>query len=495
MEASENYLLSAMERIELSGHSYVSTATFIKHCQGEKSRETVIHDLNRLIKQGELFHAGNRLYSQELFHAEAIAAEKLSAILQNNQLPDPQMQALTPENSPLCTEQCQAVALAGSYRLSLILGGAGTGKTTVIKQILATHRGNPSDILLAAPTGKATVNLREKTGMHAVTLHSALSVSGNPSPYINWQKISLVVIDEASMMTTCMLAGLLSNCPEPCRIVLVGDPQQLLSVGAGNVIPDLLELGFPAITLREYHRQSNAHSALAYNIRNFSSITNWDDLRFDTSFQLLQASEEDVQHVLYQEAVRRYCAGEDVQLLTTTNHDGTVCVQALNDAIQPAVHPRKTGETILTNGRSVFCDGDRILVTQNLWDIGCCNGEVSTLRLSPAENTYAYAALDFPNGRSSYLFSCRHKEPLCHGYALTVYKSQGSEYDTILLPITGLLGPTPCRNLLYTAISRAKKQVILVGDFESLDLALHTPAPARRSSLVEKTLKLAVFCA
>ena len=388
----------------------------------------------------------------------------------------------------LCPEQCEAVQLAISHRLSIILGGTGSGKTTLIHAIASMHD-TPLSQVLCAPTGKAARNLTERTGYTARTVHSALGLHPNDdflSPVV-WNNISLVIVDEASMMTLEMLAGILSRVHETCRIVLLGDYNQLLSVGSGNVLLDLLHLGVPNIRLEANHRQHTQATGLLHNVVGFSELMSTCDLTFDDSFTMVELDESAVCEALTTEAVRRYLANESVQVLSPYNKVTDLSVSKLNTIIQRQVNPPNQDTPEVQYEQTVFRNGDRVIITQNDRERNCSNGDIGIFRILRSEGELLRYCVELPDGRCPVWEHKAELATLSLAYALTVHKVQGSEMDTILMPITDSFSNMLYRNLLYTAISRGKKKVILYGSMNAVGVALQTPARTRRSQLVVKT--------
>ena len=344
--------------------------------------------------------------------------------------------------------------------------------------------------MLCAPTGKAARNLTTRTGFEARTVHSALGLRPDDDflEPVQWPYVSLLVIDEASMMTLEMLAGILQRVPETCRVVLVGDPYQLLCVGAGNVLPDLLSLGIPNITLKTPHRQSKDATGLVHNTTRFSALSRTADLVFDDSFRLVQLEEKDIQAAIRDEAVKRYLAGESVQVLSPFNRATDLSVQSLNRAIQPLANPPFDGKHFLRLKKGpAFRSDDRVMITQNDRERRCCNGDVGILKIrSQPHETHDYSVA-LPDGRRPTWDDTSGLAHMCTAYAITVHKSQGSEYDTVLIPVSKQMQSMMVRNLLYTAITRAKKEVMLFGDLDALDSAMQRIPHQRKSMLVQKT--------
>jgi exodeoxyribonuclease V alpha subunit len=369
------------------------------------------------------------------------AAERLADILKAPALPVMEIpRELRAGDILLSEQQREAIELALNSRLSVILGGAGCGKTTLIEAIVHCFRERNDAFVpyvVAAPTGKAARNLTERTGIEARTVHGALGKSpdANFLDAVSWNCIGLVVVDEASMVSLEMLAGILNRVRRNCRVALLGDPNQLLSVGAGNVLSDLL----------------------------------------------------------CEEAARRYRAGESIQVLSPVRVKTGFSVQALNTRLQNEVNPLTAEKP--TWGK--FRDGDRVIVTQNNAYYNICNGDVGVLHIR-GEKLHRVAALavrgtlktwQIDRGQGEYGIGHDDAPPpqLALAYALTVHKSQGSQYDTVLMPVSMATARMLYRNLLYTAISRAGKEVILVGSREALNTAMQCIPYPRKSKLVART--------
>ena len=330
--------------------------------------------------------------------------------------------------------------------------------------------------------------------MSVRTVHSALGVIPDADflTPVCWPNIGLVIVDEASMMTIGMLAGILDRVTSTCRVVLIGDPNQLLSVGSGNVLPDLLKLGVPHILLEANHRQKEGATELLANVVGFSNLRAGDDLVFGESFSLRCMSVSCVKHAIVEEAVTRYNAGESVQVLSPYNSATELSVAKLNQAIREQVNPDVPGK--LSFGER-FRDGDKVIILNNDRDRNCSNGDVGVLRILSNDKKNAQFYVQLPDGRNPTRDCYGGLANIALAYALTVHKSQGSEYDTILMPITDSFSNMLYRNLLYTAISRARSKVVLYGSKNALSIAVQKPARERRSQLVPKCGMASVMCA
>ena len=444
IEEKAKYILTAMDDIGKNGDAYCTDEQLFRASKAVRPSLTGQRyrtDKALLLQAGFLHQEGYHLYAKRTWDYEVTAAERLADILKDPTLPVLAIpKELRAGDILLSEQQREAIELALNSRLSIILGGAGCGKTTLIEAIVHCFRERNdafAPYVVAAPTGKAARNLTERTGIEARTVHGALGKSpdANFLDTVSWSCIGLVVVDEASMVSLEMLAGILNRVRRNCRVVLLGDPNQLLSVGAGNILPDLL----------------------------------------------------------CEEAARRYRAGESIQVLSPVRAKTDFSVQALNTRLQNEVNPLTAEKP--TWGK--FRDGDRVIVTQNNTYYNICNGDVGVLHIR-GEKPHRVAALavrgtlktwQIDRGQGEYGIGHDDVPPpqLALAYALTVHKSQGSQYDTVLMPVSMATARMLYRNLLYTAISRAGKEVILVGSREALNTAMQCIPYPRKSKLVART--------
>ena len=491
MKMKGDLSLAALEKIGLSGDAYVSKDELYGECRRDLTFASFQAQLAEQVHKKKVYVEGQRLYATKTWCCEEYAADRLARMSSLPPLPKPALpDEICVGDAKLCEEQRRAVEMAVSNRLSVILGGAGSGKTTLIRGIVAAS-GEDCEAVLCAPTGKAARNLTARTGMTACTVHSALGINSDEDVVsaVAWPTVRLVIVDEASMMTLEMLAGILEKVSDECRVALIGDGNQLLSVGAGNVLPDLLRLGIPSFRLEENHRQNNGDSALFHNVVNFGQLRSAKELMLDDSFCLIEeATEQAAMDEVVKEAVRRYLAGESVQVLASYRKT----VDDLNREIQGRVNPAQAGKLcIKLDARVEFREGDRVIITKNDRDRNCSNGDVGTLHFRQDEDGRCVGVwVDLPDGRrpawDSYTMGNGMRN-MALAYALTVHKSQGSEYDTILFPALMSMQSMLSRNLFYTAISRAKKQVLLYGSAQAVDVAMQKELPPRKSMLVAKT--------
>lgn len=494
------YILEAMEKYENGGNAYITADYLYKLCRKKDKNldfDTFTHDLAELFRLKIMTAEKERIYLTETWRYEERAAE---ALAHQSGLP-PLAEVVVPaglsvNNKTLIEEQRAAVQSALSNRLSMVLGGAGCGKSMLIRAILQYSGVGALQTVLCAPTGKAARVLTAHTGIQARTVHSALGVLPNEDflAPVAWNLIRLVIVDEASMMTLGMLAGILNRIPDDCRVVLLGDPNQLLSVGSGNVIPDLLALNIPRVYLEVNHRLAQGSAALMQNVQDFKRIRCLDQLLFDNSFRIDEMeTDEDVQQRLVSVAAASYLEwGNDVQVLTPFRDDRPLSAAKLNDEIRKKVNPISKTKKVLKTRYQSFVDGDRVIITQNDREHNVSNGDVGVMHIWRTAKNDSKFSIELPDGRMPVWEGPAARaalEDIELAYALTVHKSQGSEYELILMPFTQTMGCMLYRNLLYTAISRARQCVCIYGSRQAIDTALQNKPYSRFSKLVEKTRK------
>ncbi|WP_409966957.1 AAA family ATPase [Bengtsoniella intestinalis] len=341
LSAGAKAVLKTLEKHFQNGDAYISKELLWKLCNRslpDLTQRAFAGYLQELFHENFLHLEGRRLYLKHIWQCEEAAAVTLADILKRNtgQLHSATPATLSVGDVTLTSQQRDAINLACQHRLSCILGGAGTGKSTLIHCLTNIFLSHGKGVVLCAPTGKGARNITTRTTYPARTVHSTLGKTPEDDDFlakIQWQEVDLVVIDEASMLSLELLAGILTIVNPRCTVVLVGDPNQLLSVGSGNVMADLLALGIPRYTLTTHHRQQDKSSALAYNVEQFNQCHSLADLRFDDSF-VFQTDLQTPEKALCVEATKRYLAGENVQVMAPFN----ASVRQLNSSLQNSVN-------------------------------------------------------------------------------------------------------------------------------------------------------------
>lgn len=382
--------------------------------------------------------------------------------------------------------QQAAVDLMCSAPFSIVTGGPGTGKSTCLGAALDVFDRERQTYALAAPTGKAAKRMQEATGRRASTIHRMLGYqrgrfgipdwthnSGNPLP------VDVVIVDEASMIDVELGASLLSAIGPRSRVVLIGDANQLPPVGPGRLFGDLVDSGaVPIARLTTLHRSAR-ESWVAVNAPRILDGTPL-DLERRHDFRYIEIAE--AAHILG--CVRELCTSTktaigdsvDVQVLIP-QRPGVAGIEAANVTLQNALNPRAPDDVYIPRAKSELRLGDRVIQTKNNYDLGIFNGEVGEI----TELTRSAVTVS-REGDPDVTFTLEQSNQLQHAYALTVHRSQGSEFPWVVVVCHSTHSFILSRHLLYTAITRAKKGVILVGDQKGLGRALGDARPPKRNT-------------
>lgn len=480
------FILDKMNDIENNGDSYTDDDKLYALCKLQNEHLTYKNFLkgkHELIRMGYLAVEGKRLYLKRTLEYENTCAKQLAEILADNDTGAPKLpNELYAGEILLDDTQREAVQMALSHKVSIIMGGAGSGKTTIIRSIMDIYlTGEHRAFLLAAPTGMAAHNLHESTGYYARTVHSALGLAPDEDflSRVKWNMLDLIIVDEASMLSLELLAGLLSRMPSDCRLILVGDPYQLEAVSAGNVLRDLLALGTPNILLRTQYRQDAEAKALSYNVHQFAAIQCFEDLQFDDSFILKETPEDQEVDTICELAEIGMLSCQDVRILAPTKD----LVASINKEMQQTMNPPDSNKQEFGSLR----EGDTVMILKNNAKHHCYNGDIGALHFDEDVWGKHYAEVQLPDGRYPCFAYSETRDYLTLAYACTVHKAQGGQAETVIIYMGEKGKRLRKRNLLYTAISRATTQVIIVGNRAAVDDALKNQPESRKSMLVAKT--------
>jgi len=450
-------------------------------------RELVDATIETLIADGVVIEEKAMLFEPWLYAAESRIAATLARLADeappwSDLDPDEAIQVAEEESGiVLDATQRSAVALAIGSGAVAITGGPGVGKTTLVRALLAVFRSADLRVALAAPTGRAAKRLAESTGGFAETIHRMLAMSPESGRFQrneeNPLEADVVIIDECSMVDVPLLDAVLSALPPGAAIVLVGDADQLPSIGPGQVLHDILRSGrVPSIRLTEIHRQAEG----SHIVLNAHRINRGEAPRFgkDVADMFLfpaATPERAVRHVveLVTARIPRKFGfrPRDIQVLAPMR-GGTCGVNALNAALQEALNaPSGHTARVERPNSVVFCRGDKVMQTENNYDKEVFNGDIGVIAaIDVKEKTFT---VDF-GGDLIVDYAFGEADQLTLAYATTIHKSQGSEYDAVVIALLPQHSIMLRRNLLYTAVTRGRRLVVIAGDERSIDKAVRT---------------------
>jgi exodeoxyribonuclease V alpha subunit len=394
----------------------------------------------------------------------------------------------------LTPQQEQAINAAISHKLTILTGGPGTGKTTTLNNLLNLLDGSGHSYALASPTGRAAKRMTEATGREAKTIHRLLEFKPGEGFGRNEKNpidADLIVIDESSMLDLVLAYNLLRAIGSDSHLLLVGDVDQLPSVGAGDVLRDLIESGVAAVVRLETIFRQAADSLIIRNAhrvnRGLMPETNADAGDF---FIFIKEDPGEAADLLVDVVARRAPAKfgldpfDDIQVLAPM-YNGQAGVTRLNGLLQEAMNPpggRKVERRIA--GRT-FRVGDKVMQTVNNYDKSVYNGDIGRITaIDVIEQTMTVVIDGAP-----VVYSFLEVDELIHAYAVSVHKSQGSEYPCVVIPVVVQHYLMLQRNLLYTAITRARKLVILVGTRRAIQIAVRTNPVVERHTALDWRLK------
>jgi len=388
----------------------------------------------------------------------------------------------------LAENQKKAVVWAVENKVMVITGGPGTGKTTIINAVLKIFARLKAAIMLAAPTGRAAKRMTEATGFEAKTIHRLLEYSFKKGGFQRTGEKPLdcdvLVIDEASMIDTLLMYHLLKAVPPFATLILVGDVNQLPSVGAGNVLSDIIaSSAFPVVTLDKIFRQAQA-SQIVVNAHRINqgqtpSVTVGQDPDSRNDFYFIEQEDPDqVLDIILELSKKRipqrfgFDPIDDIQVLTPM-HRGSVGAGNLNQQLQAALNP---GEGGVTRGERTYRVNDKVMQIRNNYDKDVFNGDIGRISAIDWERREVSVTID---GREV-VYDFADLDEIIPAYAVSVHKSQGSEYPVVIIPIVTQHYILLQRNLIYTAVTRGKKLVVIVGSRKAMAIGVNNNKTRQR---------------
>jgi len=500
LRARAGLIYTIQSEADESGHCYTFDADLLLHAQEllDISVERLGDALNAEIERGTLVREANRIYQRDIFYAEKKSAEKLSQLLNSNASfpPIDTGKAIAWAESKigitLAASQLQALTNALKKKVSIITGGPGVGKTTIIRALTEIFKARKLNIYLAAPTGRAAKRMTEATHTDALTLHRLLKYNPNSHAFDHNQENPIpgdcFILDEASMIDIKLISSFLQALPAHATLIMVGDIDQLPSIGPGNVLRDLISSGaIPYCRLETIYRQDNSGQI----VRNAHRINSGEDFlpqQADSDFYFIETAEpQSVIERVVEMMTRRiptkfgFDPLTDVQILSPMRRN-LLGTENLNDVIQAALNP--TGPA-LQRGCTHYRRNDRVMQMRNNYDKAVFNGDIGFIKEVDEKNQSLVALFDGrPVG-----YEKNELDELVLAYATSIHKSQGSEYPAVVILLHTQHYKLLQRNLLYTAVTRGKQLVVVIGSSRAVRIAIKSNQVRERRTTLRDRLQ------
>ncbi|WP_103751543.1 SF1B family DNA helicase RecD2 [Lactobacillus panisapium] len=501
-----------LDELSKEGNTFVKLALLLTQASKLlqiKQFDPIATCVNNLQHQGKIVVSGEDAALQSIFETENEIALTMKNLIERKNTTKPYKERAiqtaiknAEKKLKISYDDTQKLAIKNALTnpISILTGGPGTGKTTIINGILLSLRelaeipasslySSDPPFLLAAPTGRAAKRMEEITGITAKTIHRllGLGIGENDATDLNELNGEILIIDEMSMVDMFLFKQLISSINDTKHIVFVGDKDQLPSVGAGNVFSDLIKANaFPTTVLKQIHRQGDDSSiiTLAHDINEGEDQQSLFTKTKNYSF--ISCPPHEVDHVVSQiveRAIAHGFAKDDIQVLGAM-YQGPGGVTNLNNVIQEIMNPAKPNSKILEVHDEAFRIGDRVLQLQNNPEKDIYNGQIGKILAIDEKNPQKCMTADF-DGREIN-FSKKDLFDLTRAYAITIHKAQGSEFPLVILSLTMQNYVMLKRNLLYTAVTRAEKNLVLIGDPRAYVMALNTSGNDRQTGLSQK---------
>ncbi|MGN0536219.1 MAG: ATP-dependent RecD-like DNA helicase [Eubacterium sp.] len=493
----------------LPRNSIIKPAMSLLDCSEDEAEIAIDNaiDGNQLVQ--EMIDGREFLFLPNIYRAESSIAERIQVMLrfppQQKEIAPEEISAFEKSNGITFDEkQRQAISIAVNKGMLILTGGPGTGKTTTVKGIISLMKNRGMEVALAAPTGRAAKRMTELTGYEAKTIHRLLEVEyreGATEPEFvhnirNPLDCDAVIVDELSMVDVTVFSALLDALPLSCRLIMVGDKDQLPPVGAGNVLADLIKSGLiGVVSLDKIFRQamesmivSNAHRV----VNGEMPVLNNSDINSDF-FLLNEDSRYNAPSKIVNLVTSRIPAGYGYDPMTQIqvlcpSRKGETGTENINALLQSRLNPPAPGKAELHNRGYILREGDKVMQIKNNYDVpwfksgengtGVFNGDIGILTKIDRANDIINVVFDDREA----MYSFENAKEIELAYAMTVHKSQGSEFEAVVLPTINTPPKLAYRNLFYTALTRAKNLLVIVGNQGSIRAMVDNDKKSRRYS-------------
>ncbi len=505
----ESGLMYTLEEISKSGHVFAHRDALIERAVSilGVDWEPVEKALGKALESKKLIMEEDAVYLPYFLWAEKTVAERLLAInafpARGGEIADEKIsKALSSSGMEYDTLQIDGIKAAAQGKVVVLTGGPGTGKTTTINGMIKVLGAEGLQINLAAPTGRASKRMTEATGMEAKTIHRLLEYrpeQGFTRDGDNPIDGDVLIVDECSMIDTSLMAMLLKAVPDRMRLVLVGDIDQLPSIGPGNILRDMIaSRRFPTITLNLNHRQAEKSRIIAnaHKINSGEVPALYNAAGSDFWFMEENDTEAAATTIvsLVKERLPKYCSqffgrpvtSADIQVLSPMKK-GVLGTANLNTLLQEAVNPHAQNKESVTSGSTVFRVGDRVMQTVNDYDKGIFNGSMGIIESINRDDKEV--SVRFDGEASATIYDFTELDDLVLSYAATIHKSQGSEYPVVVMPMNMGFYVMLQRNLLYTGVTRAREMMVIVGEKRAVGYAVNRVVIEKRNTRLAARLK------
>lgn len=491
-------ILYTLNALADEGHVYAEQEQLLRKAEEllEAKRESISAALEAMLGTEDLKQDGEAIYLPPFYYAEIGVAAKLKRLAADTDALPSEARAdfeRLAKKTGLQYDEIQkdAILKATVSKVMVLTGGPGTGKTTTTLGMIAVLRSRGKRILLAAPTGRAAKRMTETTGMEARTIHRLLEFKppeGYQRNEENRLEGDVLIVDECSMIDVILMNALLKAIPPRMQLILVGDVDQLPSVGAGNVLRDIIDSGvFPVVRLTRIFRQARSSriilNAHRINTGEFPDLSNGagTDFFFVPAEEPETAAQEIVRLVKTRLPKYRQVLPSEIQVLTPMQR-GAVGAANLNTLLQEALNP---SETCLRRSGYSFRLYDKVMQIRNNYDKEVFNGDVGTISALNLEERNLRVRFDDREVE----YDVTELDELAQAYAVTIHKSQGSEYPIVIMPMLMTHFVMLQRNLLYTGVTRAKKLLVLVGTKKAVGYAVRNVTVTSRNTRLKERLQ------